>query len=973
MPNIGGEGSAVQKPLIRYSREAGWTYISPEQAMLMSGGEDHMILNDVFTSQVQALNPRIVNGNRAKDLRNKLEHVLPRLEGNQEAWEYLRGIKSVFVPEDRQERNVRLLEPVNWQSNIFHVTDEFRFFNGTHHIRLDAAFFINGIPVLLVETKSAQKLEGIADAMDQVRRYHREGGELLALIQIFNLTHLVQYYYGPTWNMSRKNLYNWKDEQSGSDFETLVKTFVAPQRIVRVIWDFILFTRQDDTLNKIILRPHQMRAIERVVKRAADPVKKRGLVWHTQGSGKTFTMITVAKKLIQEPAFQNPTILMLVDRNELETQLFGNLASVGLAHVKVAGSKKELYELLREDRRGVIVSMIHKFEDIPANVNLRENFIVLIDEAHRTTGGDLGNYLMGALPNATYIGFTGTPIDKTTVGKGTFKVFGKDDARGYLDKYSIAESIHDGTTVPLHYTLAPNDLRVDRETLEREFLSLKETEGVSDIEELNRILVKAVTLRNMLKNPDRMNRIAKYIAEHFINTVEPMGYKAFVVAVDREACARYKGLLDQYLPPEYSTVVYSPAQNDTEELTQYYLSDDTEKQTRKDFRNPEKQPKILIVTEKLLTGFDAPVLYCMYLDKPMRDHVLLQAIARVNRPYEDEHGHAKPAGFVLDFVGIFEKLEEALAFDSQDVKGTISDLGLLKTRFYEKMSEAKSGYLTLIGTYTTPDKVLEKILDHFRDEEKRHEFYRFFKELETLYEVISPDPDMRPYLHDYNQVSRMFALLRSAYDSVEIDHELTRKTAELVQKHSQGGEIRESLEVYEINENLLEELSEKDKPDTVKVFNLLKSLSNIVEQKMNQAPYLISIGERAAAIAEAYQQRQIDTQEALHRLEELINEVNQAESERTEKSLNPIAFAVYYLLRKAEKPEPEQNAIEMGTVFDSNPHWQTNPAQERSVREGLYKVLLKTVEDVDPKKCIEEIKELVDQIINVTSRAGSRN
>src|SRR5262249_29003397 len=154
-------------------------------------------------------------------------------------------------------------------------------------------------------------------------------------MQVFGLTHLVHYYYGATWNLSHKNVFNWKEETAGKDFETLVKTFVAPERVLRVLRDFILFTRKDDELGKVILRPHQMRAVERAVSRAYDPKKRRGLIWHTQGSGKTYTMITIAKRLIDEPIFQNPTVLMLVDRNELETQLFGNLAACGLGHVVV--------------------------------------------------------------------------------------------------------------------------------------------------------------------------------------------------------------------------------------------------------------------------------------------------------------------------------------------------------------------------------------------------------------------------------------------------------------------------------------------------------------------------------------------------------------------------------------------------------------------------------------------------------------
>ncbi|MEK7785978.1 MAG: HsdR family type I site-specific deoxyribonuclease, partial [Chloroflexota bacterium] len=433
-----------------------------------------------------------------------------------------------------------------------------------------------------------------------------------------------------------------------SSFENTVKQFFDRARLLRVLRDYILFTRKDDELRKFILRQHQVRAVEKVVTRALDSDRRSGLIWHTQGSGKTFTMIVAAEKLLgrTHPTLGKNTVLLIVDRNELESQLFGTLSAYGFKAVELAYSKARLRELLAADYRGLIVSMIHKFDDIPARLNPRANIYVLVDEAHRTTGGDLGNYLMGALPNATYIGFTGTPIDKTAYGQGTFKTFGKDDPQGYLDKYAIAESIEDGTTLPLHYALAPNDIRVPREELEQEFLALAEAEGVSDIVELNKILDRAVALKTFLKSADRVERVARFVAEHYRANVEPMGYKAFLVGVDREACALYKQALDKHLPPDYSAVVYTAAHNDEELLQNYYVrrqtpfaaptDDEAEKKLRKAFIKKDTLPKLLIVTDKLLTGFDAPILYCMYLDKPMRDHALLQAIARVNRPYEDD-------------------------------------------------------------------------------------------------------------------------------------------------------------------------------------------------------------------------------------------------------------------------------------------------------------------------------------------------
>jgi len=389
-----------------------------------------------------------------------------------------------------------------------------------------------------------------------------------------------------------------------------------------------------------------------------------------------------------------------------------NLVSLGIHNVEHADRIVTMRDLLKGDYRGLIVSMIHKFNEMPPDINKRKNIYVLVDEAHRTTSGDLGNYLMAAIPNATLIGFTGTPIDKTAYGRGTFKTFGVDDPKGYLDKYSISDSIKDGTTLPLYYSLAPNDLLVPKEILEKEFLKLAEAQGVSDIEELNKILERAVQTRHFLKGKRRIDKIAKFVAEHYKTYVENLGYKAFLVGVDREACALYKKALDKYLPPEYSQVVYSGTHNDSEELKEYHITKDDEKAIRKNFAKTDVLPKILIVTEKLLTGYDAPILYAMYLDKPMRDHTLLQAIARVNRPYEDEGGKKKPFGLVIDFIGIFDKLEKALAFDSDDVKSVIRDLALLKNLFKEKMEKVAPGYLGLIKA-PYDDKQVDKLIEYF--------------------------------------------------------------------------------------------------------------------------------------------------------------------------------------------------------------------------------------------------------------------
>lgn len=955
------ERKIVQEPLIKYAKQTGWTYLNRDEAVALRQGEAGLFFYNILKEQLMNLNKGIINNEEANEIIKRLENVKSSIEGNREILQYLKGEKSVYYERDKRELNIRFIDFGNINNNQFHVTDEWQYTNGKFTNRGDVIFLINGIPVIIAETKNANKREGIEEGIAQIRRYHSETPEMMASNQIFDVTHLLDFYYGVTWNLDRKGLFNWKDVEK-RNFEKKVKTFFDKDRILQLIKDYIIFFRKNDVLSKIIMRQHQTRAVEKIVNRALAEEKKTGLIWHAQGAGKTFTMIVAAEKILQQPEFEKPTVIMLVDRNELESQLFRNLDAYGFEEgkgMRIANSKKGLRDLLSSDYRGLIVSMIHKFEGMPKDINKRDNIFVLIDEAHRTTTGDLGNYLMAALPDATYFGFTGTPIDKILYGKGTFKIFGKEDEKGYLDKYSIAESIEDGTTVPLHYTLAPSEIRVPKEMLEKEFFALMEKEGVSDVEELNKLLDKAVSLKNFLKSEDRVKKVAEFVAKHYKENVEPMGYKAFLVSVDREACALYKKALDKYLPSEYSIVVYSQAQNDRTFLKEHYLSEYKERELKgKIFPNKTKMPKILIVTDKLLTGYDAPILYCMYLDKPMKDHTLLQAIARVNRPYEDEDGLKKPAGFVLDFVGIFERLEKALAFDSDVVASVIRNIDILKSTFESLMKDKARPYLELIGR-RFDDKTVERAIEIFSDKDKREDFYKFFKQLEMLYEIISPDKFLRDYINDYWRISYLYSIIRNAFAKrILLDKELMQKTSDLVKKHVYSTDISSTLPIYEIKEDTLEALKKSDKSDNVKIINLRKSILKLVDDNQDTQPYLISVGEKAQTIIELYDDRRIMTLEALKRLEEIIREINQARREQTEKNFDVNTFTIFWLFKKSGISKPDTLAVKINDIFEAYQNWRLNSKEKRELTTQLYKILLKEANKTKAVDLVEKILKL---------------
>ena len=292
------ERSVVQEPMLKYADEIGWQSISASEAMQMRGGDTGLYFSDVLQAQLLKFNKGIVDASNCADILRQLNLLRPTLEGNRDALSWLRGEQSIFVPSENRERNVTLIDFETPDNNLFHVTDEWSQQGIVDRNRADVVFLINGIPVAVVEAKNANKPDGLALGVEQIRRYHDETPEMFTTAQLFGVTQLHDLFYGVTWNTSRKNLFNWKTDEP-PNYEQKVKTFFDRNRILKVLQQFIIFQSKDDQLTKIVLRQHQTRAVEKVIERVHDPNKRRGLVWHTQGSGKTLTMITIAARLLR--------------------------------------------------------------------------------------------------------------------------------------------------------------------------------------------------------------------------------------------------------------------------------------------------------------------------------------------------------------------------------------------------------------------------------------------------------------------------------------------------------------------------------------------------------------------------------------------------------------------------------------------------------------------------------------------------
>ncbi len=949
------EAGTVQFPMVRHAAEIGWTTLTPDEARAKRGGDAGTFLRDVLEAKLAAFNPWLT-ADAVRAIVETLDALPASIDGNRELLSWLRGERAWYDEAEKRHRAVTLIDFDRTADNVFHVTWEWKIKPPARKgNRADVMFVVNGVPVVIVEHKNPKDAGAIERAIKQLRRYELETPELLATTQLFNVTHLLDYWYGVTWNANRRDMARWKQAPEES-YRFAVQAFFEPTEFLRTLQHWILFYVQDGETRKSVLRQHQRRAIDAILARCVDPAKTRGLVWHTQGSGKTFTLLTAARQILEDKArFQNATVLLVVDRTELEGQLkgwverlLGEMQAQDIA-VERASTKARLQELLDADFRGLIISMIHKFDEIKRDSCTRENVYVFIDEAHRSVAKDLGTYLMAALPKATLIGFTGTPIAHSAQGEGTFKIFGAQDEAGYLDKYSIAESIADETTLPIKHVMAPSEMTVPAERLDKEFFALAESEGVTDVEELNKVLDRAVGLRTFLTADDRIEKVAAFVAEHFRENVLPLGYKAFVVGVNREACAKYKQALDKLLPPQWSAPVYTQNAADVLDrplVAKLQLSDEAEEQVRLLFKKPTENPKILIVTDKLLTGYDAPPLYCLYLDKPMRDHVLLQSIARVNRPYVDANGVQKRVGLVVDFVGVLRELKKALQFDSSDVGGVIEDLDVLLQDFLHRIAQAKQEYLDA-NVEGAPDERLEKLVfGRFLEPQARKTFFEQYKEIEALWEILSPSPELRDHIASYKQLSQLYAAVRNAYaEKVGFVADLAYKTRRLIEESVEQQGLGRLTKSVTFDVATLQSLRGDKGSDEGKVFNLVRGLQQEIDADPDAAPVLQPLKDRAERILKDLEERKTTGLAAMDQLAALAAEKEAAMKAARDSGLSTRAFGVFWVLRedaavKSAGLDAMALAQDIEELLGRFPNAQVNPDEQRRLRAAIYKPLL---------------------------------
>jgi len=759
--------------------------------------------------------------------------------------------------------------------NEFVVTNQWVYPQKENGKRLDIVLLINGFPVAIGELKTPVR-NSITwlDAARDIAAYEKSIPGMF-VTNIFNFaTEGKSYRYGsvcmPVGMWGPWHTPDHKNEGSLVDVKISVEDMITPEKIMDIFQFFTLFaTDKKYRKYKVICRYQQYEGANLIVERVKAGFPKQGLIWHFQGSGKSLLMVFAAQKLRMIPELNNPTVVIVDDRIDLETQITATFNASDIPNLVSLGSKDDLESFFLGDQRKIAITTIFRFGDVKKELNPRDNIILMVDEAHRTQEGDLGSKMRLALPNAFFFGLTGTPINR--IDKNTFNTFGAvEDKSGYMSKYSFSDSIRDNATLPLNFEPVPVDLHVDREKLDAEFEALTENLSKEDKAELSR----RVNMKAIMYDRKRIRKICEHIAKHYREKIEPNGYKGQVVVYDRTCCLMYKEELDKLLGPEATTIVMD-TNNDKEDKYKAYKRDrDAEGKILDRFREPNDPLKLVVVTSKLLTGFDAPILQAMYLDKPMKDHNLLQAICRTNRTYDEGKTH----GLIVDYIGIFDNVATALDFDESSMKKVISNIEEVKKQIPALIRKCLSYFMGVDRTIDGWEGLIAA-QECLPNNKIKDEFGADYKVLNRAWDALSPDLFLNSMKFDYQWLTRVFESVKPTDGRGGlIWASLGAKTLELVHENLRVGEVHADMEILTMDADLIDEFIEKQKDLRKTTIKVEIDLVARIQKHSNEIKF-VKLGEKLENLREKHEQGLITSIEFLKLLLELAREAAEAEQE----------------------------------------------------------------------------------------------
>jgi type I restriction enzyme R subunit len=926
----------------------GWHFLARQD---VPRGLHEVLVEPHLRDALVRLNPQIAaQPDRADDVLHKLRAIVMgvRTDGlvkaNEEFAAWLTGERSMPFGEGGEHVTVRLVDFDDIEQNEYVVTTQFAIRAGASEKRADLVLLVNGIPLVVIEAKTPVRAsQSWLDGALQVHDDYEPNVPELFVPNVFSIaTEGKELRYGSI-GMPVELWGPWRvDAVAGvpafQNLDGVIGSMLRPQVVLDLLANFTAYATDGKGRRiKIVARFQQYEGTNRIVDRVVAGHPKRGLIWHFQGSGKSLLMLFAARKLRLHPSLKNPTVVIVVDRIDLDSQISSTFYAADTPNLVKADSRSALQQLLAQDVRKIIITTIFKFGEAGGVLNDRSNIIAMVDEAHRTQEGDLGRKMREALPNAFLFGLTGTPINRAD--RNTFYAFGaEEDTAGYLSRYGFEESIRDGATMPLHFEPRLLELHIDRDAIDAEFSEL--TGGLNDLDR-DRLSKAAAKMAVLVKSPERIAKICADIATHFQAKVAPSGFGAQVVTFDRQSCLFYKQALDEHLPPEASDIVMT-VNSGEDEYAAYRRDGDAEEKLLDRFRDPADPLKLLIVTSKLLTGFDAPILQAMYLDKPLRDHSLLQAICRTNRPY----GELKTHGLIVDYLGVFDDVAKAIQFDEEGMVRVVTNIAELLGKLPEAMQSCLA-YFPGVDRTISGYEGLIAAQNCLPNNDVRDRFAADVSYLGRLWEAISPDPILSAYEVDYRWLAQVYESVKPSTGTGKLLwHVLGPKTIELIHEHVHVDAIRDDLETRVLDADLLEAVLQTPDPN---------SKANEIEIKVSRRlrnrehdPRFKELGQRLEELKERHEQGLLVSVEFLKALLELARDVVAAENAAEPIADEDLGRAALTELFESTRNEDTPIIVErVVTDIDEIVRyvrfagWQETHAGEREVKMALRKTLFK--------------------------------
>lgn len=970
---FGNEETLVELPAIKYIKDIlNYDFVHGKELTPENGERDSLtevVLVRRLEKVLKRLNPWIDEGNLHKAVRflSRAENLGTNLlEINEKIYEAIVDLnftvdQDIYGNGQKKPQTVKFIDWEDVANNDFLVTRQFEVKTQLgKSIYPDIVIFVNGIPVAVLECKSPflekTKNESIGkkEAFEQLRRYMNErdrsvleGNPRLFYTNFF--TGILNKYHAYVGTISSKyNHYlEWKDpypvlkskiqdvEDNGQ--KLFIQGILEKKNLIDIMRNFIIFETDNNVTVKKIARYQQFRAVNKAIKRlneGKDSLSRGGVVWHTQGSGKSLTMVMLARKIKRTKELCDATIVVVTDRIDLDKQIYATfMRTLSKITTPVRADKiSVMKELLSKAQPKIIMTTIQKFESeteekevIENGIKVKKKFIkpyevltpkpnviVLSDEAHRSQYKDTASNMRTALPKATFIGFTGTPIDKQD--KSTPRTFG-----GYIDKYGIKEAVDDGATVKIIYEGRKPELHIKGESLDELFDEAFEDK--SD-EEKEAIKQKYANKKTIIENDNRINDIAVDILTHYRDNIMPNGFKAQIVCVSREACVKYYNALKKHMKEIIGEdlevkVIFSGKLNDPVYLKEHFTTKAEQETIIDRFKQPIEKDKLcfIIVKDMLLTGFDAPIEQVMYLDRSLKEHNLLQAIARVNRTCTvdinrkldnneiKKENIVKQCGFVVDYYGVSDYLEEALAiFDKED-------LGEPMQAVYDLYKEMLSYREDVMNLFTGKDKNnIDELINVLEPKDKRAEFEIGYKRFSSAVEALLPAHVGTNILNDVKWLSYIRAGAKAKYSpEEEIDiSDCGEKVRKIIEEHLKSLGVIQWIEPITLFEDDFKAKLNTLKSDEAQASAMEHAVKHAISVKMDDNPvFYTSLLEKLQKILDETTNDWIERKKKLEEfIEKEVEKGTKSQAESLE--LDEKEYAFFEVVKKYIECEESQ-------------------------------------------------------------------